>query len=1137
MEADATTLLHSKAIYGTISLLQKLRPKGSKVDLLFVGTERLEYFTMLWNPVRQQLETIQPLHDHTEPHMREAECQNRCVVDPSGRFMVLHVWDGVINISRLIDRGDSKHAIKFLEQVRLTELAIKSSTFLYSQTGPKIAFLYQTRTNEEDSMLAIYKVTADDRHATAAKFEPRERELSLAVKDPLARILIPVPIVEDETKRHHVRHALSRKAHLGGILVVGETSVLYVDSQDYTTVESSLLEGNIFVAWDAYDATRYFLADDFGRLYLLTIITDGVVVTGIQVSRLGDVITSKASTLVYMGHGVLFIGSHHGDSQLLQVNAEVGTVSFLDGSPAFSNNAPILDFVIMDMGDTSGGGQTGSTFSSGKTRLIAGCGALESGSLRGIRSGVGLEDLGILDDFENVRGLFTLKSHAAGKVDTLLVSSIVDTRVFRFDEVGEIEETGAFQGLKLDCQTLVASNLPNGQLLQITSEAATLFDFESGVTLLSWSPSEEAGDADEAALITDASANDDWALLSVNGTRLVSLNLRDNLKAVSKALSRSTGAAKEDQISCLHASPALPNVGVVGFWKSVSVTLCDLETLVPIQGEDIPQTEDSASVPRDVVLVQLHPSATSGPTLLVSMDDGSVVTFNVSREQMSLSGRKSVALGTRQARLHVLPGAEGISSVFATTEHSSLIHSSEGRIAYSATTAQDAIYVAPFDCEAFPESVVIADSSSLKISQLDTVARTQVDTIPFGKTVRRIAYSPTLRAFVLCCINRTLTDGEEILSTELCLVNEMTYKMIGEPYPLPDAMGFEMPECILRATWSGPWASPEDPDDFIERFVIGTSITSNPAEGPTVGKGRILVLGVDKNRKFQRAASHPLNGACHCLAPMDMEKRTRIVAGLSSSVVVYDYDESTKMNGTLHKIGQHRSSTCPQDLSVHGTLIGVADIMKSLTILELKPRTESGDAPRLIERARHLQEAWTTAVCHLRGEFWVQSDAVGHVMVLREKIDAAAAQDRRQMELTSIMNLGEMVNQIRPLDVAPDENAVVWPKAFLGTVRGPTIDAYLPLHANPLFCFTGPRRCVPPRRNLAQVPGPPHDLPVAARGIRRGARRHDVQVVAVAAAEGHAGGRAVPVHRRGVPGAVPRHERGDAGRRLQWAWA
>ncbi|CAI4210890.1 unnamed protein product [Parascedosporium putredinis] len=383
--------------------------QNSESDLLFIGTDNQEYFTLAWNASRQLLENVQELHDQSEPHMREAECQFKCVVDPSGRFMALHIWEGVLNISRLIDRGDSKHFIKFLEQVRLTELFIKSSTFLYSQTGPRIAFLYQTRIDEEDAKLAIYRLTGDDRHATAAKFEPKERQLDLAIPDSLSRILIPVPIVEDENRRHLARNASSARRtlpHLGGVLVVGETSVVYVDSQDFSTVEFSLPEGNIFITWEAYDVTRYFLADDFGRLHLLSLVVDGTAVTGITVTALGPATTSRASTLVYLEDGLLFVGSHYGNSQLIRVDVDSLKAELAPCPPSFSNNAPILDFVVMDMGNREGASSGGNTFSSGQARLVAGCGVFESGSLRSIRSGVGLEDLGVLDEFTNVKGLF-----------------------------------------------------------------------------------------------------------------------------------------------------------------------------------------------------------------------------------------------------------------------------------------------------------------------------------------------------------------------------------------------------------------------------------------------------------------------------------------------------------------------------------------------------------------------------------------------------------------------------------------------------------------------------------------------------------------------------------------------------------
>lgn len=267
---------------------------------------------------------------------------------------------------------------------------------------------------------------------------------------------------------------------------------------------------------------------------------------------------------------------------------------------------------------------------------------------------------------------------------------------------------------------------------------------------------------------------------------------------------------------------------------------------------------------------------------------------------------------------------------------------------------------------------------------------------------------------------------------ELCLVDEVTFEVIGEPYQLRDAAGLEIPECILRVTWTDP----SDSDDSIERFVIGTSITPDSADITAMSRGRIIILGVDKDRKFQLAGSHPLNSACHCLARVGSSSQppVRIVAGLSSSVAVYDYDEPSDMKGRLHAIAKHRSSTCPQDIAVHGNLIAVADIMKSLTILEFTPRAEDGTPAKLTERARHMQEAWTTAVCHVDGDSWLQADAMGQLMVLRERTDGATKQDRKRMELTSALNLGEQVNRIRALDVPMDANSVIWPKAFLGTV-------------------------------------------------------------------------------------------------------
>jgi DNA damage-binding protein 1 len=1011
---DGMSMISSTLIYGTIAMLQRLQPKDSKTDLLFIGTDRLQYFTAAWDPTTQQLKTVQHIDDAGEDQLRESQSQNNCLVDPTGKFMAIHLWEGVMTILRMGTRKGSSLNLDWMDQIRLTELFIKGSIFLDSHTGPKIAFLYQTRIDKEDAKLAVYRLTDGDRNELPAKFNAEKgREIDMSIPDPFAQILIPVPIVEDENKRYHYRNNEARGASLGGLIVVGETVLIYIDSQTHATVNSVLKEPRIFVAWCAYDITRYFLADEYGQLFLLVIHTDGTTVERLEIKPIGT--ASRASCLVYMGNNMLFVGSHHGDSQLLRFNEESYITELVQTIPSI---APILDFAVMDLGSRQSDTQLGNVFSSGQARIIAGCGVHQDGSLRSIRSGVGLEDIGILDQIENTRGLFTLKSYKSPKADILVVPCLLETRVFKFDADGRVEELDSFQGLLFDEQTLVAANLPNGQILQITQTSVVLLDVESGVSANKWS-------APEGKTITGASANNRWALLSIDGRFLVSLDLANDLAMIQQEVEG------ENQIACIHAAQHPQDIGVVGFWTTGSISVVDLKTLNAIHAEVVKQTEDSASIPRDLAMVQLHSPHLSGPTLFVAMEDGNVVTFNVSQQDYSLSGRKSVTLGNRQAVLHVLPQENGTCDIFATTEHSSLIYSSEGRIIFSAVAAEDAAYVAPFDSEAYPESIILASEKNkhLRIAHIDTERRTHAHPLPMGETVRRVAYSPALRVFALGCIKKELVNSEELVSSSIKLVDEINLSTIGTPYPLDGSSSsfVELVECVIRAEL------PDSSGQLSERFIVGTSFLVDP-DIPEHGeeRGRILVLGVDSERNPYQLISYNLKGACRCLAIMNDDK---IVAGLSKTIVVYNYSEETSMSGRLQKLASIRPSTFPVDLDVDGNFIGIGDLMQSLAVVEFIPPT-GGNRARLEERARHFQHAWVTSVCHILDESnsWLEADARGNLVVLRRNPDAPTEHDRKQMEQTSAIHLGEQVNRIRKVHVTAGDNAVVVPKAFLATV-------------------------------------------------------------------------------------------------------
>ncbi|VUC24859.1 unnamed protein product [Clonostachys rosea] len=1027
LDEDGLTKKHSVVIYGTIVMLQRLQPKDSETDLLFVGTDRQHYFTLAWNSETKEVETVTEkyIHDEAEPFMRHSQSQNKCLVDPTGKFVVMHLWEGVLTVFKLRTRGRETTRLDAIAQVRHTELWLKASAFIHSRTGhPRIVFLYKSQQEHEEARIAVYRLTKDDRGGEVSKFDPqKDRELDEKIKDPYASMIIPVPVPEE--KRYHVRKSEGTKAHLGGFLVIGETLLTYFDSLTYTSLSSGLKEPRIYISWAQYDATHYFLADDYGRMDLLTVETanepTGEVVTGLNVCPMkftdaDSATAARATKLVYLGQDILFLASHHGDPQLLLVNTDSKEMTLLK---SFPNNAPILDFAIMDIGNREGDHQTGNAFSSGQARIVAGCGAYQDGSLRSIRSGVGLEDWGILFDQTDTRALFTLKSYGVKSVDTLVVSLIDLTRVFKFDADGGVEEVFSHEGITMESETLLVRNLPTGQVLQVTPRSVALLDPESGVAASSWA-------SPEGKVVTAASANEKWLLLAIDGSVLVRLNLENDLEELSQ--SRDTGLNNlENQISCIHAAQSPQNLGVVGWWASGTISIIDLATLEPIHGESLRQSDDSASIPRDIALVQLHPAETAGPTLFIATEDGNVITFNVSIGNFEISGRKTVTLGNGPSRFHLLPHGDGECSIFVTTEFASLIYSSEGRIIYSATTADDATFVAPFDSEAFPGSIIISTNDHVKLSFVDRERLTHVKPLHVRETVRRIAYTPDSKAFAIACIKKELVQNEEIIINTIKLVDEIIFQEQGTPFLLDGSTGTELVECLVRATLNDSNGNPA------ERLVVGTSFVEN-SPSLTAGndiQGRILVLGIDQNRQLYQIKEIKLRGNCRCLGIMG----DHIVAGLSKTVVVFSYSEDTTASAQVEKLASYRPSSIPVSFDITGNIIGIVDLSQSMALVEFVPR-QGVTAARLDERARHYHPSWSTAICALDDEKWLEADSKGNLVVLRQNKEAPLEQDQKRMDIISELNIGEQINRIRRLHVAPDENAAVWPKAFLASSEG-----------------------------------------------------------------------------------------------------
>jgi DNA damage-binding protein 1 len=780
-------------------------------------------------------------------------------------------------------------------------------------------------------------------------------------------------------------------------VVLGETSIGYYNDETGELLSEPLEDATIFVAWERVDAQRFVFADDYGRLYLFMLIVDP---QGAVQSWKLDIIgqTSRASVLAYLDAGYMFVGSHQGDSQVIKI-----TEKSLDIVQTFSNIAPILDFTIMDMGNRSSEGQT-NEYSSGQARIVTGSGAYQDGSLRSVRSGVGLEELGVLGEMDHISNLFDLKSDpASDHVDALLVTFVSESRVFRFDGDGEVEEVDEFAGLSLSETTLAAANISHGRVAQVTNSHVQLTDLDEGMVLSEWRP--KGGQT-----ITAASMNETHILLSLGGVAVVALSIADGLAVVKEKLYGTDG-----QVACVALPPVSNGICFLGFWHSSKLSVCSLETLDTVTEAQI--SEDS--VPRSLLLTQIFPD--QPPTLFAAMADGNVVTYVFDPASNQLSGRKSIVLGTQQAAFRALPRGNGLYNVFATCEHPSLIYGAEGRLVYSAVTAEKATTVCPFDSEAYPGSIAIATPGDLRIALVDTERTTHIQTLKVDETVRRIAYSPSLKAFGLGTIKRVLKGGEEILISHFKLVDEIQFKEL-DMYQLNEE---ELVESVMRCDL------PDGSGSTAERFVIGTAYLDD--QNAVAERGRVLVLEVTEDRVLKLVTELALKGGCRCLSMC----QGKIVAALIKTIVIYDLEYRSESKPELVKAASFRCSTAPIDITVSGSEIAIADLMKSAVVVQYK-RGETGLPDTIAEVARHFQTTWATAVAEVDKNTYLESDAEGNVIVLYRDPNGVTEDDQRRLTVSSEMLLGEQVNKIRRIDVATAPDAVVVPRAFMGTVSAPS---------------------------------------------------------------------------------------------------
>ena len=848
---DGLVLQQTKSIYGFVTMLEKMRPASSPTDHLFVGTDRYQYFTVSWDRATKQLKTELSYVDQADKVLRNAREGDRSQIDPTGKFMTLELYAGEVSVIPIggsarrgtsAGRRDSKQSgsdagnLGSPLQARIEELNVRSSAFLEtaadSKEKPQLAFLWDDNQDQPQLKLRelVYTggVGGDSGSVELVSVADLRTDLDLGVSH-----LIPVSMP------------------YGGFLVLGEKSIMYVDSRLDETITRPLDEdATVWTAWEKVDDQRWLLGDDYGQLSFLMIEVDDDRVVSWRLDKVGEI--SKPSVLVYLDGGYVYVGSPAGDSQVVRVSEEG-----LEVVQTFANISPILDFTIMDLGRGAEGGQA-SEFSSGQARIVTASGAWQDGSIRSVRSGVGMEDLGTIGEMSHITDLWALSSTGSDdSQDILLVTFVDETRVFKVSPSAEVEEVDNYLGLEFQRTTLLAANLAGGRLVQVHENGIVLVDLESGMSVAQWQPK------DSDSRITAAAANEERIVVVDRGRNLTVLDVSNNeLDELSVR-----NFPEDSQIASVTVTPAPSSTCIVAFWQNAEIGIFDLTDLSLRFSQ--PLTDTGAGIPRSVLIANILPDAP--PTLFVAMADGNVVTFSFDPEKNILSGSNRMVLGSEPVSFKRLPRGDGQSNVFATCEQPSLIYASEGRVIYSAVNTDKASRVCDFNSAAYPRAVAVATPDELKLAMIDRERTTQIQTLHVNETVRTLIYAASHKAFGLGCIRRILEGGVEGLLSSFKIADEVTFKEL-DSYELNDG---ELVECVIST--GAP--DEEDQHGHGEMFVLGTSVLEETSEGSI--RGRILLFEITRERTIRLVAEHKVKGACRSLAMLPDGK---LVAGLVKTV-------------------------------------------------------------------------------------------------------------------------------------------------------------------------------------------------------------------------------------------------------------
>nr|XP_020647984.1 DNA damage-binding protein 1 isoform X3 [Pogona vitticeps] len=906
-------------MYGKIAVMELFRPKGESKDLLFILTAKYNACILEYKQNGESIDIITRAHGNVQDRIgRPSETGIIGIIDPECRMIGLRLYDGLFKVIPL--ERENKELKAF--NIRLEELQVIDVKFLYGCQAPTICFVYQ---DPQGRHVKTYEVSLREKEFNKGpwKQENVEAEASMV-------IAVPEPF--------------------GGAIIIGQESITYHNGDKYLAIAPPIIKQSTIVCHNRVDpnGSRYLLGDMEGRLFMLLLekeeqMDGGVSLKDLRVELLGE--TSIAECLTYLDNGVVFVGSRLGDSQLVKLNVDSNEQgSYVVAMETFTNLGPIVDMCVVDL-ERQGQGQ-----------LVTCSGAFKEGSLRIIRNGIGIHEHASID-LPGIKGLWPLRSDPHHETDNTLVLSFVgQTRVLMLngEEVEETELTGFVD----DQQTFFCGNVAHQQLIQITSASVRLVSQEPKALVSEWKEPNRKN-------ISVASCNSCQVVVAV-GRVLYYLEIHP------RELKQISCTEMEHEVACLDITPLGDTTGMsplcaIGLWTDISARILKLPSFELLHKEML----GGEIIPRSILMTTFE----SSHYLLCALGDGALFYFGLNIESGLLSDRKKVTLGTQPTVLRTFRSLS-TTNVFACSDRPTVIYSSNHKLVFSNVNLKEVNYMCPLNSDGYPDSLALANNSTLTIGTIDEIQKLHIRTVPLYESPRKICYQEVSQCFGVLSSRIEVQDasggttalrpsastqalsssvsssklfssstaphetsfGEEVEVHNLLIIDQHTFEgticeVLHAHQFLQNEYALSLVSCKLG----------KDPNTY---FIVGTAMVYPDEAEPK--QGRIVVFHYSDG-KLQTVAEKEVKGAVYSM----VEFNGKLLASINSTVRLYEWTAEKELRTECN----HYNNIMALYVKTKGDFILVGDLMRSVLLLAYKPMEGNFE-----EIARDFNPNWMSAV-------------------------------------------------------------------------------------------------------------------------------------------------------------------------------